>query len=258
MILFKGSPRTVLLFYALSLLIAIFIAQWSFVSGYKSVPEGNKPSTAGIFFASILLFTALFLVLAYILKQLLRFVIFALELFFLFSTAFLLFSALLNEVAALLWSLLIVLLRMLFPNVLFFRNLSVSIISGVSSGLVGASLAPQVALLLYIALVIYDFVSVFLTGHMVKLVESVENIRAKGYGTVVLGAGDVVLPAIFSTSFVFSLPLMVVAALGAVFGVALTFYCLKRFRRPLPALPYISAVQLTVTALSLFLSMAFL
>ncbi len=252
MILFKGSERTILIFYTLAIIISLFMATWSFQTGFKAVEGGEKPETAGMFFFYIILFTLLFLFLIYLIKQWIKTLIFLLELFFLFVTGATLFSVI-NDLSGLIWGLLLVLLRLFFPNILFFRNLSVAIIAGVSAGLIGASLSPITALILYILLVIYDFTSVFLTKHMIKLAESVENVAKKG-NFVALGAGDLVLPSVFATSFIFNYPIAVASSIGAILGIVLAFYCLKKFRRPLPALPYISAVQLSITAVSLFLS----
>ena len=257
MILFKGEERYVLLFYLLAVLISLYVGVWAAQSGTVVVQGGSKAETALFYFLEVLAFTGLFLLGIYLLRRYIRIIIFLLELFFLFFTSLFLFSTVINDLGALAWSLLIVYLRLLFPENLFFRNLSVSIIGGVSAGLLGYAFSVPVALLFYVLLILYDFISVFITKHMVELVKGVEDIGGEGR-YVALGGGDLVLPALFSTSLIHmgAVP-AVISILGSVIGVWWAFSCLRRFKRPLPALPYIGAVQITLTALSLFPSILF-
>lgn len=256
MILFKGKESEVLAFYTLAALIALFTAIWSFQTGTVAVEGGNNPTTAYLFFLYIIGFTLLFLFLIYVLRERVRLLILFLELFFLFVTSLFFFS-IVSDLAGLAWAGFLTLGRFLFPENRMFRNTSVAIIAGVSSGLLGASLSPIVALILYVFMILYDFTSVFLTGHMVKLAKSIEEGIGRG-DLVALGGGDLVLPMLFSTSLIPYSPFTaILSTFFAIAGVYLTFRFLRLLNRPLPALPYIGAVQLSVTALSLFLSIPF-
>ncbi len=254
MILFKGDERTVVLFYLFALVIALSMAFWAAKTGTEVVEGGERPETAFEFFGWVLVYTGIFLLLIYVLKRYVRYIIFLLELLFLFFTTYLFFGVFVSGAAGISWGLFLVLLRLLFPGNDFIRNTSVAFIGGVAAGLVGVSFSVLTALLLYVLLIAYDFFSVFVTGHMIKLAKGIEDVSERGE-KVALGGGDLVLPALLSSSLVpVSGFVGVVSAASAVLGVLLTFRLLKRFRRPLPALPYIGAVQLTVTALSLSLS----
>ncbi len=253
MILFKGRERDILIFYTVAIILSLLLGVWAYSYHVKAVEGGERASTAGYFFLWLVVFTLIFLALIKLFPDYVRLVFFVLELFFLFVTTSFIFS-LANGAAALSWALLLVSLRALFPENLFLRNLSVAIIGGVSAGLVGASLFLPVSLLFYIILILYDFVSVFITGHMVELARGIEKGIGRG-DFLALGGGDLVLPAIFAVSALqVGLPSGIASAIGAVIGVIFAFYCLKKFRRPLPALPYIGAVQISLTALTLFLS----
>ncbi len=256
MILFKGKESEVLAFYTLAALIALFVAVWSFQTGTVAVQGGKNVTTAYLFFLYIVLFTALFLFLIYLLRERVQLIVFFFELFFLFITALFLFS-IISDFAGIAWAGFLTLGRLLFPENRIFRNTSVAIIAGVSSGLLGASLSPVVALILYVLMILYDFASVFLTGHMVKLAKSIEKGIGRG-DLVALGGGDLVLPMLFATSLLPYNPFSaILATFMAVAGVYITFRFLRLFNRPLPALPYIGAIQLSFTALSLFLPILF-
>jgi len=257
LILFKGKQCSVLLFYVLALIFSLWMAYWSGMEGISAVEEGDKPTVAVELFLYVLLFTIILIAALYFLQDWVRTIIFLLELFFLFATSLMLFSSLLGDTKGFIWALFLTLARALLRNFDVVRNLSVAVIAGVAAGVLGHSLSPAVALLFYVLLVVYDFVSVFVTKHMVPMVESVEGMKRseKPSDVVALGGGDLVVPAIFATSFMKYSPFVAVASsLGAVLGVLFTLWMLKKLKSPLPALPYIGAVQITVTALALFLS----
>ena len=218
--------------------------------GVKVVEGGEKPETAFAIFGAIIVATVVFLAIITLFSDFINIVILGLEVLALFSSSYILFY-LISPYSALPGAVTAVLARILFPQT---KNLSVAIIGGVSAALFGLSLSPIVSLLLYIIMVLYDFLSVFITGHMIKLAKGIDRTIGRGEG-VALGAGDLVIPLIFATSyFPVSPAVSVVSAVATVLGVAFTFRALRTFRRPLPALPYIAAIQLPVTALSLFLT----
>ena len=253
MILFKGREREIIAFYTLSALIAVVSGYLALSEGIKAIEGGESVSTAVSLFLYVLIATASVLLLIYLIGKYIRLIVFFLELFFLFLMTTLLFSFI-NGLAALSWALLLTLLRALLPDNQTIRNVSVSVIAGVSAGILGISLSPVVALTFYVLLLLYDFVSVFITGHMVKMAKSVEDIDRKG-DAVALGAGDLVVPMILSTSLLPISPSATVGSLlGAAIGLYITLSYLREVKTPLPALPFIGAVQLTLTALSLFLS----
>ncbi len=240
MILFRGRWPEIFLYYVAAGVIALFMAFSLTLAGVKAVEEGDNPSTAVIFFGQIIAATLLFLVLLHLLREFIRLVVAFLELLFLLYTSWLLLSLLFGPLGTPL-SLFITLLRLLFPQAT--KNMSAAIIVGVVSGVVGASLSPVVALLLYVLLIVYDFVAVFITGHMVEM--------ARGFMEVgnALGGGDFVLPTIFSTSLIPLHPLLpFLSFLASLLGLLFVIKVHNIFKRPLPALPYIGAVHITLSA----------
>ena len=141
------------------------------------------------------------------------------------------------------------------------RNL-IGVICGATVGaLLGASLGIIPALSFFLILVIYDFISVFITKHMIKLAETVTKnpsslmfssahkfskpVKISGKFKKVhvfrLGLGDAIIPLIFIVSALRTFG--IVHALFAMAGCWISLYILFRYitkhPRPLPALPFL-------------------
>lgn len=129
---------------------------------------------------------------------------------------------------------------------------------------VGLSLTPYGAMILLVVLSLYDILAVYFTKHMVAmfrgmlqhgvipaiiipekfsgLFKRVYDI-SPGSGFMLLGTGDIVIPAIFAVSVS---SLGNTAALAAVIGSVIGFisteliFTNQRFRKPMPALPPIA------------------
>lgn len=141
-------------------------------------------------------------------------------------------------------------------------------------------LQPVILLGLLVALAVYDYVAVYKTKHMVALAELAVSDddalplmvitgdpRATDIGSrpektgdevQALGLGDLVVPsAVVTTLFVTSTSLLwAYALLGAVCGTIANNFLLYKFRRPLPALPAISAFILGFVGLGLLITLA--
>jgi presenilin-like A22 family membrane protease len=135
-------------------------------------------------------------------------------------------------------------------------------VSGIGAG-VGLRIAPETVFLLLLLFSVYDYIAVYKTKHMVRIAEtmiedkavlglivpqSFSDLRADLKKTrvrgrfLVLGAGDVVFPLIFSVSF---LPANIYYAVIIGFFSALGLFAdflafLSQKRKPLPALPLIA------------------
>lgn len=175
-------------------------------------------------------------------------------------------------------------LKLLRPHL---RNIT-AMVSSVGVGLVlGISFGFYMALLFMFVLAIYDFVSVFITKHMISLgnmaiknnmslmimaseIEAVpksslsqeeqkEYLAQKGGGKEIyealkknnlvpisartaLGTGDLATPLMLAVSAYkveLNFILSFVITIGSVLGILLTMYTLKRYKRPLPAIPFL-------------------
>jgi len=146
--------------------------------------------------------------------------------------------------------------RITYGNKDIIQNLSTLFIVGVTIAIVAAGLSPVVTLLLLVILVVYDYISVFVTKHMVTLAKAVAGPGAKvGHGEKhLLGAGDVAIPGMFAISLArVSLLASLMASVGAVLGLLFTTWLAKRWKRVLPALPSIGFVELALATLGLII-----
>jgi len=156
--------------------------------------------------------------------------------------------------------------KMFKPSILN-QNIA-AVVSGSGVGaLLGASLGVLPAVVFMLILSVYDFVSVFITKHMVTMAKALTerpsaftvaappNLKALTYTSFKksrkkakkihvfqLGVGDMVMPLMFSVSVLnrFS----IINSLGAILGSTLALlgliYFMSKKPRPLPALPFIT------------------
>jgi len=149
-------------------------------------------------------------------------------------------------------------------SVWFHNLLLVLSIAGIG-GFVGSSLSPQIVILLFFILAIYDLVSVYKTKHMIKMAKSMMESQAvlgiiipKRFADfnkklkevkigdekkdfLVLGSGDIIFPLILAASFLpqsqglFKSGIILIFSL---FGLLFGFWLfLKLGKKPMPALP---------------------
>ena len=167
--------------------------------------------------------------------------------------------------------------KMLRPSIISQNTAVIFTASGVGA-VIGASfgIAPSIVFMLLLS--IYDFVSVFITKHMVYMAKALterptaftvgipSDLRKITVGKVrdvgkkihvfQLGAGDIVLPLMFNVSILraFSLTNTLFAMVGAMIMLGLLIYHVtKNPGKALPALPFISLGSLSGFILSLFI-----
>ena len=250
MLAIRGSFRAIMILYVITISAALFFA---YPPPGDVPPEGNDPATAGVFFVYLLLATAVFIAIIKLVPWIFKHIIFLLELIFLFSTtAVVVASYGLPETM----SFLAVMVRAIWAKSVTVQNASTVVIASVATAVAGSSLSPSVAVIILAVLAVYDYISVFVTKHMVvlaKAVGAVERTRS-AEKTHLLGAGDVAIPGIFAVSLLRVSPMAgVVAAIGASAGLVLTMRLAERWKRVLPALPTIALVELLMTTITLAL-----
>jgi presenilin-like A22 family membrane protease len=183
--------------------------------------------------------------------------------FFVFLSAF---NISYSDLYALIISLLLFGLRMVFKS---FRNL-VAIIAGAGIGAVIAfSIDPLPIFIFVVLLAVYDLLAVRWTKHMVKFAEyfmkektsfsmgfeGVRKVKVKREGKIVekeepwyieLGTGDIAVASMITTvSYKLgSILFPTVAILGTTAGLYLVFLRAARRKEVMPALPYIVGVSL--------------
>jgi len=185
-----------------------------------------------------------------------------------FSATFLTFSILLPDLFLLDFFIALILniWRVFRPNTLN-QNLAIGLALPGIGALIGVSLGILPSLLFIVLLSVYDFVSVFITKHMIYMAKEVtkrpsafalsmpykfkkpiifkvgkEKIK-KRFHVFHLGSGDMVIPLMFAVSVLAAYGL--VQALITVLGSAISFFLMLYFftKKPqaLPAIPIISS-----------------
>jgi presenilin-like A22 family membrane protease len=238
------------------------------------VENPAKPSSAVIIFFYIMLMTVFILLVIKFLRRRVFFIR-GLELFAVFFSSWLAFDAIIP--LGILAAIALVLWRALRPNPVNKALATVFAVVG-AGAVIGASLEVVPALIFVVLLSFYDFISVFVTKHMVYMAKAIvesdsaftlsfphkfKKTVTVEYGgkplktrkhTFQLGGGDILLPLLFSVSVLRQFSL--VNALFSIFGslVALTcllYYISRRPGRALPALPVVSAGMLAGFIVSL-------
>lgn len=153
-----------------------------------------------------------------------------------------------------------------------------AIISGAGVGaLLGASLGIVPSLVFLILLCVYDFVSVFITKHMVHLAKALTKTpmaftiaaphkfkkatyigtkkAKKKFHVFQLGVGDMVIPLMFSISLLrkFTIINSLFTIIGSTIALLLLIYYMSKKPRPLPALPFITLGTLSGFIISMIL-----
>ncbi len=197
-----------------------------------------------------------------------------------FLTIFVFFSTVFNVFYALITTLMLFVIRH-FTRDISLRNI-IDIFAFAGAGaLFGTMIGFIPALIFLFLLAIYDFVSVFITGHMIdlakggldtetfmgiiyadktpskdkKIVEKDEEtakFKKKDKGISIVGGGDVIAPMIFSVSLLKSFP--VYTSLMASFGSMLGLIVLMNYKSNkefLPAIPTIAGFSVLGFLLSL-------
>ena len=267
------------------------------ISGQSILIQHNIPNTPSIAtYAEYLIIEVIILILIFAVifrkfnERTIAMMLKALETVYLFFGATVIVYIFTNSIFSLLAGIALVLMKKYAP---YTRNIATIISTAgigvyIGSTLVFISNGFYIIMVLFVILAVYDFISVFITKHMV----AIANVASKGnlslligstdlaavpkamlnpeqskiytkeyaevinknpvlkklykegmaplYSVVMLGQGDLLLPLVVSiSSFTvdanFTLGLFII--LGATIGIIATMFILKRYKRPLPALP---------------------
>ncbi len=223
------------------------------VSSITLKPE-NSPGISLWFFAYIIIATLIILAIIRFFPKALK----ILEVFTVFIGSEALFEILMINIPgawipASILALLIVYLRLVFPEDTLSLDLAMlTTVLGVGP-LLGASLGPAPAWILLIILAVYDYISVFKTKHMVTLAKGVMKQRIAIMAEIPttsralhLGGGDILIPMIVIISQYVSsgiLPALLLS-IGASLGLAWLLTYISKKPRIMPALPPILAGML--------------
>ncbi len=250
---FRGMIPWLLAFFLFTQAMGLLVAKALLELNVSAFEEPGDVSNAFVLFFYILGVTAVLLILLRI-PWLLRIVVKTLEFLAIFAASALVFSIFLPDIPSILLAIVLPVLRFKYPRCFIIRNLAASFAVAGAGGLLGVSMGFIPALLLLVILSLYDFLSVFVTGHMVRLAKALSSYKTTftyAFPTEVhtfeLGTGDVAIPLVFSASLlVYVGPVAsVLSVIGGFFGVLLNLLYLRRHLGiVLPALPAISALSL--------------
>jgi presenilin-like A22 family membrane protease len=213
------------------------------------------------YFLLILLFTALilFIIKTKKLRALQYFI-----LFLIFYSFLVTLTSLIPFLPSFIISSFLVILLRFYPE-WWVIDLSGVLLSGIAIALLGISLGILPTVILLLILSIYDFISVYKTGHMVSMAKSILELRlpilfviptSKNYsflrgerkGAVFLGLGDVVIPSILaiSSNYYFNAPKILslnIVALFTIIGILIGFFALfflTSREKAHPGLPFLN------------------
>ncbi|MEM5882735.1 MAG: presenilin family intramembrane aspartyl protease [Candidatus Aenigmatarchaeota archaeon] len=169
--------------------------------------------------------------------------------------------------------------KILRPSVLN-QNLAIIFSVAGAGAVIGASLGVLPVLVFIALIAIYDFISVFLTKHMVYIAKEItktptaftaafpykfekpKKIVVKGrkitkkFHVFQLGGGDIALPLIFSVSVLrsFGLTQAIFSVVGASISLSiLVYYATKKPGKALPGIPWISCGMLSFFIISMLI-----
>lgn len=153
-----------------------------------------------------------------------------------------------------------------------------AMIAGAGAGaLLGASFGIVPSLVFLVLLCVYDFISVFVTKHMITLARELTKRpmaftiasphkfkKAKYFGpkgrkkrkrihVFQLGVGDIVIPLMFSISLLrsFTIVSSLLTIAGSTIALLILIYHMSKHPRPLPALPFITVGTLAGFVISM-------
>ncbi len=222
----------------------------SYASAGMVVFKNPGNITNSFLYFGLILGFALFILLMVKYKKLLAFIIYLIT----FISIYYVLVPFLGLISVIPSILLIVLLAKK-PNWIIIDVSAFLLAAGISA-IFGISLKPIPVIILLVMLAIYDAISVYKTGHMIDLAESIESIKApmlfvipKDDGYAYMGVGDVVMPAILAVSAqyftkgpeVFSIKLPALSTIiGAFIGLIIVLTLVERKGGAHPGLPFIN------------------
>lgn len=207
----------------------------------------------------IIFFTIVLLVLKKLFKS--GNFLFIFETLALFSGISLVFSVVVSPLLANLSAIYLLLLKYSFKKetiyTKWYNNVLLAVAISGAATVIGLSLGIIPVIVLLVLLAIYDLVAVFYTKHMVTLADMIITKKVSLIFLLPskkreykLGGGDIVIPAVVSTSLfmlliktqtlLFSILAVVSMWLASIIGLFMTFYILDKYKkkvRALPALP---------------------
>jgi presenilin-like A22 family membrane protease len=249
--------------YVLTVLIALAASPDYSKAGMQAFSDPEDVMNSFYYFAVILAFTAFILIMARFMQNLIQWLMYIL----IFISMYYVLYPFLSILSAVVSFLLIILL-IKRANWLIIDITALLLAAGVTS-IFGISLTPFPVIVLLIILAIYDFISVYKTGHMVDLADSItrmklpllfiipfsrdfrlKNLEDAREKAVFMGVGDAVIPNILvvsvqvftDSSYLFFIKLSALFTLiGGIIGLFLLIYTVETKEGAHPGLPFLNS-----------------
>lgn len=257
-----------LLLFGATLAIGVFSAYWNITSPTPIlIPEVRFGWSDAIFLAVITLFFIFF-------SKHQRAIKFSFKLFL----VLIVFSGTSTIISAILfppwdiWVTLLITATFVFVRNVFTHNVGIILaVAGIGS-LLGLAISPKTVVIIMVILSLYDIVAVYVTGHMVKMANTMMESGAifgfiipsqmsgffshkgevqahvgVGGKFMILGSGDIGLPVVLASSVVrYSLNDAVIVAFFSLVGLFLThlIFLNQKERKPMAALPPIATMSI--------------
>ncbi len=219
-------------------------------AGVKVFENPKEVSNSIYYFLAIVMFTALILFLAKKSERILK----AIMYFLVFIAAYYVFIPFFKSLSVLI-AFLLVFALIKKPNV-FVLNFSALVLAGGITSIFGISLEPFPVIVLLTALAVYDIISVYRTGHMIKLADSIIKLNLPMLfiipsrdRPIVFGVGDAVIPNILfisaqtfsrSPSIGFIKLQALTTLIGSFIGLLVLIAIAERKKRPHAGLPFLN------------------
>ena len=237
------------LYFTVALLAILSVPKYE-EAGMKVFENPEDVSNSFFYFGAILVFTAIILVLAKKSERFLKLMMY----FLVFISAYYVLIPFLGFLS-IVPSTLIVALLIKKPNWVVI-NASALLLAGGITSMFGISLEPLPVIVLLIILAVYDAVSVYKTGHMIDLADSIVKMNLPMLFVIpskpkpiLLGVGDVVIPNILvvsaqvftdASSVGFIKNQAITAKLGGLLGMATLILVAEKKSMPHAGLPFLN------------------
>ncbi len=205
-------------FYIITGIFALMISPHYAEAGVKAFENPSEVSNSIYYFLMIIVFTVFILLLAKF-KGFLKIIFYSL----IFLTYIYAFTPFLG-ITSIPISLLLLILLIKKRNWIII-NISALLIASTITAIFGISFEPLPAIILLLALAVYDFVAVYKTGHMIKLADSVSELSVpilfvipRKDKNAIMGVGDAVIPNILAVSAYFFNHCLTQGILTIIFG----------------------------------------
>ncbi len=228
-----------IIYLVLCSFIVLILTNYFYNEGYFAFEDPNNFTNIFAFIFPILIGTIIFLILIKFLKHKIKKNILLIDIFLIFSVFFSIFNF---NLFNFLMFLILVLFRIKLKNIAcLILNLFILPTVGI---IFGISISPIILIIITYLLAIYDFVSVFLSKHMVKMAKAIsetDSLLLLKFKNRKIGAGDYVISLMIQSNFLlyFGFKTYLFCLVSQIISFFVMKYVIEKYNISLPALIFI-------------------